>query len=206
MNIELIMENSLQVFSESGSLLIELIPYVFIGVIIGEVLKYTSWAPLVTKVCNTHPLLAISLAAVLGTISPLCTYGTIPIVIYLLKIGTPVPPILTFLSTSSLMNPQLFILTWGGINSEMALVRLVTVLIYGILLGLALMRVTSKLLINPKVNESSLYTKRESDCQLKEIDKLEFMNNTWRSIQFIGYYLIIGIILGSIIEVFVPGR
>jgi len=205
MNTELILENSLQVLNNSGKLLIELFPYVLGGVLIGEALRYASWVPLVKRICNQHPFTAISLAAVLGIVSPLCTYGTIPIVLYLIKIGTPLSPIVTFLSTSSLMNPQLFILTWGGINPEMALVRLGVVLLYGIILGLSLLKLSSNFILNPKINNNSC-DKNDLSYKLEKFDISKFLNQSWRSIQFVGYYIVIGIILGSIIEVFIPGK
>ncbi len=206
MNLELFTENSLLVFSKSGRLLVELSPYVLGGVLIGEALRYASWLKIVNNVCNANPLLAVFMAAVLGTVSPLCTYGTVPIVLYLFRTGTPLPPIVTFLSTSSLMNPQLFILTWGGIDAEMALVRLVAVLIYGFLLGVVLLKFFSKTIVNPKVYSSRIDKKHQTDSISKRFSKKEFLDHSWHSIQFVGYYLIIGIILGSIIEVFVPGR
>lgn len=206
MNIELLIENSLLVFTKSGILLMELLPYIIVGALTGEALKYASWPKYINKVCNTHPLLAISVAASLGAISPLCTYGTIPIIIRLIKMGTPISVTITFLSVSSLMNPQLFILTWGGISSEMAFARLGAVLVFGILLGLALLRVSSSSITNTDILENGQIKKQACEKKITGFNKLEFLYGTWNSLKFIGYYMIIGIVLGSLIEVFIPGK
>jgi uncharacterized membrane protein YraQ (UPF0718 family) len=206
MNIELLMENSLRVFTKSGILLVELFPYVLAGVLIGEALKYVSWTKIVSRACNSHPVLAISVAAALGTVSPLCTYGTIPIVLRLLKIGTPFSVIITFLSASSLMNPQLFILTWGGVNPEMAIARLAAVLVFGFLLGIAVLKISSPSITKPEIFNGEPNNKRNCKINLSGFNKSEYLHSTWSTLQFIGYYLLIGVILSSFIEVFIPGR
>lgn len=206
MNIEQLTENSLLVFTKSGMLLLELFPYVLAGALIGEALKYASWTKVVSKACTTHPFFSISMAAVLGIISPLCTYGTIPIILRLFKMGTPLSVIITFLSTSSLMNPQLFILTWGGVSPDMALARLGAVFVFGILFGLIVLKFSSSSVTNPKIVNKESVIEFISEHRVSSCNKTEYLKSTWSSIQFVGYYLLIGIILGSVIEVFIPGR
>ncbi|NLG83188.1 MAG: hypothetical protein GX493_00970 [Firmicutes bacterium] len=43
-------------------------------------------------------------AALLGMVSPFCTYGTVPVVLRLFRAGMEPAPLVTFLVTSSLMN------------------------------------------------------------------------------------------------------
>jgi hypothetical protein len=96
----------LSVFEKSGYLLLELLPYILLGVLLAEVLKYTPWTRLVREAMGNTPVLSILISSLIGVVSPLCTYGTIPIVIQLYRGGVSLAPLLTFLSASSLMNSQ----------------------------------------------------------------------------------------------------
>ncbi len=204
--VEIISGKSIEIFSEAGRLLIELAPYVFIGVLIGELLKFTSWTRKIYKVCNYFPTGSILLASLLGIVSPICTYGTIPIIIQLFRNKTPLPPLISFLAASSLMNPQLFILTWGGIGPGMALARLVTVLVFGVSLGIFLQKLPQKYVLSANVGNVI-----SGDCDLsygsrKQFDRRKFFRGAWKNLQFVGFFIVTGILLGAIIKVLVPGR
>ena len=80
----------------------------------------------------------------MGVISILCIYGTVPLVLMLQGKGFPLAPLVTFLIGSSSLNPQLFFITTGGINFEMALVRLGTVMLFSILAGLITIHIPEK--------------------------------------------------------------
>lgn len=190
------------VLQVSGNTLIELLPYVVLGVILGELLKRSSWITIIHNACLQSPLLSVISASLLGMVSPLCTYGTVPIVLLLLSRGVPIAPLVTFLAVSSLMNPQLFIITWGGINPEMALVQGAAVFVYGILSGLTLYKLPGKSVVNPNTignDEEMICTGNKQKTGWKI-----FIRNSWMSFRFVGFYIIAGIIIGSLIEVFVP--
>src|SRR5512143_2830625 len=87
----------------------QLLPYLVLGVLASEALRYTPVLPILERGCRRHPAVAIPAAAVLGMVSPLCTYGMVPLVLQLLRAGVPVAPLATFLSASSLMIAQLFL-------------------------------------------------------------------------------------------------
>jgi hypothetical protein len=82
--------------------------------------------------------LATFLAAVAGVVSPLPTVGMVPLALRLQAEGLPAGAALAFVLASSLMNPQLFVLTLGALGTGFALAQLVSVLLLGTGLGLAL--------------------------------------------------------------------
>ena len=139
--------------SKSYQTLSDLILYVLLGVLLSEALRYTSWLGVVQRACGARPLLAVILSSVIGAVSPLCTYGTVPVVAELVRSGVGVAPVVAFLSASSLMNPQLFTLTWGGISPGMATVRAGAVVLFAILLGLGISRVPSRWLVSSRLFE-----------------------------------------------------
>lgn len=51
------------------------------------------------------------------------------------------------------MNPQLFVMTWGGLGLEMAVVRTLAVLAFGFILGLATSRLDPKQNVRPQLPE-----------------------------------------------------
>lgn len=116
----------------------QLWPYVVSGLVVAVLLSrlgerwrwaVPSWLP--------RPL-ATLLAAVVGVASPLPTVGMVPLVLRLQAEGLPVGAALTFILASSLMNPQLFVLTLGAMGRWFALAQLASVLLLSVGLGLAL--------------------------------------------------------------------
>jgi uncharacterized membrane protein YraQ (UPF0718 family) len=168
------------------------------GVALGEVLRRTAWAKIVSEGNTTSSLLSIGTASLLGIISPLCTYGTVPVVLQFLRKGIPLAPVIAFLSASSLMNPQLFLITWGGVGSELALVRAAVVLLFAFVLGLLLRFVPARLAVHPKVI-SKQQTQEEEKPKTSP-----FLTDFWNSLQFVGFYIVVGILIGAAVEVFIP--
>jgi uncharacterized membrane protein YraQ (UPF0718 family) len=180
----------------------QLLPYVVIGVLAGEALRYTSITPLLERGCRKHPAVAVPLAAGLGIVSPLCTYGTVPIVLQLLRAGVPVAPLATFLSASSLMNPQLLLITWGGLGAKMAVARLLSVFAFGLLFGAIVHALPVRLSVHAEVREE-----HEQRCKPRPPWSFSsFLKNSGKTLEFVGFYVLVGIVLGAIIEVVVPGR
>ncbi len=179
----------------------QLLPYVFVGVLTGEALYYTSVAQWLERACRTHPAIAIPLATILGMVSPLCTYGTVPVVLQLLRAGVPVAPMAAFLSASSLMNPQLMLVTWGGLGPKVTVARLGAVLIFGLLFGAITQALPTRFSLRPAV--------RQDDQPVKPRTRFtpwSFVKRNLRTLRFVGLYVVLGIVLGAIIEVLVPGR
>jgi len=192
------------ILNYSGRTLLELAPYVVIGVIVGEVLKLTSWTKLIYKGVSRSPLIAVLVASVLGMVSPLCTYGTVPVVLQLLRAGVPLAPLVTFLSVSSMMNPQIFIYTWGSLGPGMALLRIASILIFGLLLGFALYRIPDSWIVNKGALKGDS-TREEIINRPKKVFELKkFTGDVFDNLIFVGFYMVIGILLGAVVEVAVP--
>lgn len=140
----------------------------------------------------------------MGILSPLCTYGTIPVVLTLYRGGVFIGPLICFLSASSLMNPQLFLITWGGLGPEYALMRLLIVFIFSMLCGYITYLIPEKWvvlkqrLIKPEDKEDII------NRTVKIFSIKAFIRNSLKSFLFVGKYMVIGILLGAIIETYVP--
>lgn len=165
-------------------------------------MRYTSVSVWLERGCRSHPALAIPLSATLGIVSPLCTYGTVPVVLQLLRNGVPVAPLATFLSTSSLMNPQLILITWGGLGPKMALARLLAVFAFGLVFGALAYLVPTRFSVQPNIREEG-----QRPAQQRPTFNLKaFAMHSWKTFLFVGFYVVLGVLLGAAIEVLVPGR
>ncbi|MCL2096723.1 MAG: permease [Oscillospiraceae bacterium] len=187
--------------------LIGIAPYLIAGVLIGELLKFTSWTKIIYKWTSKSPFVALIAASIIGTVSPLCTYGTIPVVIELYKSGAHIAPLVTFLAASSLMNPQLFVMTAGGIDDiglEIAAVLVVCVIIVSLVLGLLIYLVPAKYIIKKNI---VLYD--DGGCDIINRSKKifiikQYLLNCLKNLKTIGFYLFIGIFLSVGIELYIP--
>lgn len=178
----------------------QLLPYVVLGVLASEGLRYTNVAPLLERGCRKHPAVAIPAAALLGIASPICTFATVPLVVQLLRTGVPIAPLATFLSTSSLMNPQLLVITWGGLGAKMALVRVAAVFVFGLLLGALLQVLPVRLAAQPARPDE----KKPKECVPFTV--ATFALRSWKTLRFVGTYVVLGAVLGAVIDVLVPGQ
>jgi uncharacterized membrane protein YraQ (UPF0718 family) len=147
----------------------------------------------------------IALAALVGAASPLCTYGTVPVLVQLLRHGVSPAPLLAFLVASSLMNPQLFVLMLGGLGLEMALAQLLSVVILSLAVGIIAGRWEPLSLLNQRtlvnnpasnggeaiVTDSTFFWSR-------------FLSQVVSLTESVGLYFVVGIIIAAAIEVFVP--
>lgn len=194
------MENVTQLFSIAYVTLVNLLPYVIAGVLLSEWLKGFEWTQILINRHSQSPVQNTLLATLIGFVSPLCTYGSIPIVLNMYRLGFPVQPLITFLIASSLMSPQLFLLTWGGISPVMAIWRLGLGFLFCIFFGLVLLKIKPGWMLNPNFSKEK---DSQNSAKARETWRT-FLSNSFESLQFIGFYLVLGILIGAAIEVFVP--
>ena len=184
--------------------LLNLLPYLAVGIMVGELLKFTSWTKLIYKWVSKSPVVSVISASIIGIISPLCTYGTIPVVIELYKSKVHIAPLFAFLVASSLMNPQLFILTAGGITLEMALARTLAVFVFSLAAGMLSCLIPEKFMVRKDIQ---FYNNGGEEIVSRE-KKLfivgQYFINCLKNLKHIGVYLLIGIFLGAIIELYIP--
>ncbi len=147
----------------------------------------------------------IALAALMGAASPLCTYGTVPVLVQLLRYGVSPAPPLTFLVASSLMNPQLFVLMLGGLGLEMALAQLLSVVILSLAVGTIAGRWEPLTLLNQR---TLVANPASNECELAVTDSTfswsRLLSQVVSLTESVGLYFVIGVIIAAAIEVFVP--
>jgi len=178
---------SLRILETFFELFIQIIPYLFISIII-----HVSLIQLVEKkgikLNIKNKLLAIFFASLLGMISPMPTYAAIPIGLSLLSFGVPVGTIVAFIVASPLINPSVFFLTITQLGSEIAFARVITTFIISVSAGL----LANRFLIELK---SKVITKEK-----EKREKRTFIFEVWRSLLFFGKYFTFAIFISAVVK------
>lgn len=114
-------------------------PYWLLGLISGSLISVfvsSRISNLITRMNNKREnSLVIISAAILGAASPICMYGTVPMIASLGKKGVPQSILAAFMVSSILINPNLFILSFA-LGAQTALLRLFVCLLAGSIAGL----------------------------------------------------------------------
>ncbi|HHV58742.1 MAG TPA: hypothetical protein GXX49_00300 [Clostridiaceae bacterium] len=192
---------SIQVLSRAGNTLLNFLPYLVAGTVIGELLKLVPITRNLKNGASRFRVLSVFIFSIIGIISPLCTYGTVPVVVQLFVSGVPIAPLVSFLSASSMMNPQLFIMTWGGIGYEMSIARTLAAFVFSVLTGLILYLIPEKWIVNSRVEGISAMQHKEKHFSYKSL-----FSGMLKTLEYTGFYMVIGIIAGAVIEIAIPGR
>ena len=143
-------------------------------------------------------LAGIVFASVLGVLSPLCMYGTIPIAASFSKGGIKDEWLASFMMSSILLNPQLIIYS-AALGIKVLCVRIITCFICGIVAGL---------IIRFAFKKRSFFTFRSFD-EPKNKDTepnmvLRFLKNLYRNLKATGLYFLLGIILSALFQRYIP--
>jgi len=137
----------------------------------------------------------LSVAALLGVASPLCMYGTVPIIAALGKKGVPQHLLTAFMISSILLNPNIFLFTFAlNPGVPLALTRLGLSLLSGTLAG-GLVRL--------------LFRKRELFAAerfkpTEDKRKRVFFLDLFKAFRITAPYLLFGITLAAWFERYVP--
>jgi len=186
-----------QVLEEACSLFIRSLPYLIIGILLSALIKqYVSSDTLNRFISGKNKVWAILIAAFLGILSPLGSYVVIPLSAALVLAGLPLEPVIAFAVSSPLINPNLFVLTWGALGPEMAIMRCISAFILGVSAGfitqLTLTKHQTGVKGQSKINAAELIVKRPF---WKEIE---------RHTVYISKHFTIGILIAALTKVFLP--
>jgi len=112
-------------------------PLLLLSAVLGAWLTAAHADRMIGRVFSGHILVAIATAAAFGALSPFCSCGVIPLIAVLLGSGVPLPAVMAFWIASPVMDPEMFLLTAGGLGLPFALAKTATALGMGLFGGLA---------------------------------------------------------------------
>ena len=181
-------------------LLRELYPYLLAGILVIAVLQRRLPSLVRFKVLRSAGTLNILAAALLGMAAPLPVYLAVPLSVSLIAAGFPAPVMVAFLFACPLIDPNLFLLTYGAFGWPMAAARAVSALALGFFAGLLCRRFAGRL---------SLFPKRapETGSQAKPaamIKERPFLTALWRQSLFILKIFSVSLLISAALKALVP--
>ncbi len=145
---------------------------------------------------KTVPMIMFS--SIVGIISPLCMYGTIPIASSFAQKGVKEHFIASFMLSSILLNPQLIVYSLA-LGKTVFIIRIISCFVCGILSGILVYIFYSnrnKAFFNFSLFENNNTIHREASL-------LEFGKSIIRNIEHTGLYFLIGILLSALFQRYV---
>ena len=137
-------------------------------------------------------------ASLLGTLSPLCMYGTIPIAASFSRQGMRDDWLAAFMMSSILLNPQLMLYS-TALGGQALAVRLITCILCGVLAGLLVHFLWGKREFF-RFDGFEPGPGRDTDPNLF----LRFLKNLGRNVRATGPYFLIGVLLSALFQRYVP--
>ena len=145
-------------------------------------------------------IFGIVIASVLGILSPLCMYGTIPLAASFSRKGIRDDWLAAFMMSSILLNPQLIMYSIA-LGKEVLAVRIITCFLCGI---------TAGIIIHFTCEEKSFFNfEGFSERASHDTDPnlfLRLLKNIGRNIKATGGYFLIGILLSALFQRYVPAE
>lgn len=190
-----------------------LAPYMIGGILLAAVLKTFVPRHKPAKLLRAKKWWILPAAAVTGIVSPACTYGAAPLFMEMIKSGAPMAPAATFLVSSAMVNPQMFLLTAGALGIPVAIAQTAASLVFAILIGLLVSWTTSRG-IDLEGSELRAARRTENDRQLRRHRKHDAIKKrSWpRELgidiidlaEFVGFYFVMGTVIAALVSEFVP--
>jgi hypothetical protein len=115
--------------------IVHVLPYFFLGVFLGAVIRTWRLHVRMRDSLGRFGMWAIPVAVLAGTISPLCSCGSIPLFVSLVSSGVPLAPALTLLLVSPLMSPSGYTITAWELGPSWANLKVISALFMGFFAG-----------------------------------------------------------------------
>jgi len=107
-------------------------PWLLLSIAVAAWTRASGADQLVARVFSGRPVRMIVLAAAFGGLSPFCSCGVIPLIAALLGMGVPLAPVMAFWLASPVIDPAMFLLTAGLLDTEFALAKTVAAIGLGL--------------------------------------------------------------------------
>lgn len=115
--------------------LVDIAPFLLLAVGFAAYAQASGFDKVVARAFSGSPAVAIMTAAVFGALSPFCSCGVIPLIAGLLGTGVPLGPVMAFWIASPIMDPEMFLLTLGGISAPFAIAKTLAAVAMGLAAG-----------------------------------------------------------------------
>ncbi len=177
-------------------------PYVLIGAVLGALLCQVT-LPVRWKqgLGRARPATVFG-AAGLGCLSPLTTFGTVPTLLRLVQEGVSPGTVLAFLSASSMLSPQVFLLTLGGLGPHLAFSQLGGIILLSGLAGWLISFLPPTSVLHPTLFSTGPPARQSR----RGFSWSRLSRDLTGILGWIGFTFLIGVVLSALLQVFIPIR
>jgi uncharacterized membrane protein YraQ (UPF0718 family) len=226
--IKLLMYEVWDLFFNSHGIFAELrdvLPYFISGILLAGYLRTYKTALKLQASLKKYGVASVFLASFVGIISPLCACGTITTAVSLLFAGLPLAPVMALMVTSPLMSPSTYLLTLNDLGAEWTVIRTVSAFSMGIFAGLITYALrnhgfqTKQVFIEGAVIRGDFHDEDYPDERLRcgcrekfgnrvavrtNNNFLIFLAKSSEMLWTVGKYILVGVIIGTIVERYMP--
>lgn len=103
--------------------LVDTAPFLLLSIAVAAYAVASGADNLIARAFTGSPLTMIVFAAALGGLSPFCSCGVIPLIAALLAMGVPLSAVMAFWLASPVIDPSMFVLTFGLLGMEFAVAK-----------------------------------------------------------------------------------
>jgi len=175
----------------------QIAPYWAIGIVSGSLINVYLSDKIVDKISafknRKFSFTALCLFAALGIASPLCMYGTIPLIASLGKKNVPEYLLASFMICSILLNPNLLIMSFA-LGGNVAILRLCVSLFLGLLAGI---------IVYIFYRKKTLFTFDAFETNTGK-KKRVFWRDLIKALRITAPYLFVGILLTALYDLYFP--
>ena len=118
--------------------------YLLAGAVLAAMIQIFLPAGSTSRWFGRAPGTAVLLATAAGALTPLCSCGSVAVMLSLVAAGVPWSPIAAFLVSSPLMSPSMYMLTAGQLGIAFANARLLSAVLMGLVAGYAVLWVEGR--------------------------------------------------------------
>lgn len=185
----------------------EIVPAVAVGFLLSGVIQEFIPANLVEKHLGNKGIKPIIYTTLVGTLLPICCWGSLPVAIGFHKKGARLGPILAFLVATPATSVSALLVTWRLLGLKFTVFIFFAVILMGVVMGLVgnLFKTQPKEIAKTICEECG----KEKKCHIhqkglsqhiKSIFKYAFVD----MVKEIGPELLVGLILAAVVATFVP--
>lgn len=172
-------------------------PFWVAGLIVGSLISTYLTQEMIGKVYRmregSFSLVSATVAALIGTASPLCMYGTIPVIMALGRKCVPQATLTAFMMSSILLNPNIFFLTFA-LGTPTAIWRLGLCVVAGVLSGW---------LVQVFFKGKQVFDLAKFAPGVAPVGKT-FTGDLKKSFAITAPYFVVGVTLATLFEVLIP--
>lgn len=180
----------------------QIFPYWVIGMLLGSAISvfvkekiHSLFSRL--QIGNSSSI-SIFCASILGILSPLCMYGTIPLAASFYRAGVKDDILAAFMMSSILLNPQLIIYS-AALGKTALIIRVLSCFLCGSLAGILIKFIFKETIF---FNFNGFEEPKSKDVDPNII--VRFLKNLGRNIKATGLYVIFGVLLSALFQRYVP--